>query len=140
MFSLLGRKSQFKFSAKGEWTNNIPDAQAHTFIQTTLESKFCLAPRGFGRSSFRFFEAMLLDVIPVYFWDDIEWWPYKDVLDYSKFAISIQDGDISKTAEALKSITADQYQRMVTEIGRVRHYFTLEGMSEYIFNKIKTQQ
>jgi hypothetical protein len=135
MFTFLGRKPTFKFTAKSGWTNAIPADQAQTFIQTTLDSKFCLAPRGFGRSSFRFFEAMLLGTVPVYFWDDVEWLPYKDVLDYSKFAVSIREADIQKTADALKSISAEQYHRMQVEIERVRHYFTLEGMSEYIIQR-----
>jgi hypothetical protein len=84
MFIQLGTNFNFKFNAKGDWTNNIPENLANIFINSTLSSKFCLAPRGFGRSSFRFFEAILLDTIPVYFWDDIEWLPYKDILDYSK--------------------------------------------------------
>jgi hypothetical protein len=137
MFTLLGRKPNFKFETRGIWTNNIPQNLADVFINTTLNSKFCLAPRGFGRSSFRFFEAMLLDTIPVYFWDDIEWLPYKDILDYSKFSVSIHDNDIPRTAEILKSITNEQYMGMLEELKKVRHYFTLEGMSDYIINKIK---
>lgn len=137
MFRQLSRKTNFKFNVREIWTNNIPQNLADTFIQTTLNSKFCLAPRGNGRSSFRYFEAMLLDCIPVYFWDDIEWLPYKDVLDYSKFSVSIQYNDIAKTGEILKSITDIKYRSMIEEMKRVRHYFSLEGMSEYIFNKIK---
>lgn len=119
------------------WTNNISTSAADLFINTTLNSKFCLAPRGYGRSSFRFFEAMLLDCIPVYFWDDIEWLPYKDIIDYSKFSVSIQEKDIGNTLEILKSISDEKYLNMLNEIKKVRHYFTLEGMSEYIFKKIK---
>jgi hypothetical protein len=137
MFTLLGRKPNFKFVAKGDWTNSISGHLADAFIETTLKSKFCLAPRGFGRSSFRFFEAILLDTVPVYFWDDIEWLPYKDVLDYSKFSVSIHDNDIPRTAEILKSISNEKYLSMVEELKRVRHYFTLEGMSEYIVSRIK---
>jgi hypothetical protein len=80
---------------------------------------------------------MLLDTVPVYFWDDIEWLPYKDILDYSKFSVSIHDNDIPRTAEILKSISNEKYVSMLEELKRVRHHFTLEGMSEYIFNKIK---
>ena len=137
MFTLLGRKPNFKFSVRTSWSNNIAQNLADEFINTTIQSKFCLAPRGFGRSSFRYFEAMLLDTIPVYFWDDIEWLPYKDVLDYSKFSVSIHSDDISKTAEILKGITPEKYNEMVAELKRVRHYFTLEGMSDYIIQKIK---
>jgi hypothetical protein len=137
MFSLLERKSNFKFSVRTEWSNNIRQDLADEFINTTLQSKFCLAPRGFGRSSFRFFEAMLLDTIPVYFWDDAEWLPYKDILDYTKFSVSIHNNNISKTCETLQDISPVKYNEMMEELKRVRRYFTLEGMSEYIVQKIK---
>ena len=114
----------------------MPQSSAQVVIEKTLESKFCLAPRGYGRSSFRFFEAMLLDTIPVYFWDDIEWLPYKDVLDYTKFSISIQEKDINRVYEILKSISNEKYLSMVDELKMTRRYFTLEGMSDYIINKI----
>ena len=138
IFRLFGRKNDIKFITKGDWTNAVPVNLADIFINYTLQSKFCLAPRGYGRSSFRFFEAMLLDTVPVYFWDDIEWLPYKDVLDYSKFSVSIHHSDIPRTAEILKSISNEKYISMVEELKRVRHYFTLEGMSEYICTKIKS--
>jgi hypothetical protein len=137
MFSLLERAPNFKFNVRTEWSNNIAQNQADEFINTTLNSKFCLAPRGFGRSSFRYFEAMLLDTIPIYFWDDIEWLPYKDILDYSKFSVSIHNDNISKTGDILKAITPERYEEMLQELKKVRHYFTLEGMSEYIIQKIK---
>jgi hypothetical protein len=118
------------------WTNSVSNSSAELFIDMTLQSKFCLAPRGYGRSSFRFFEAMLLDCIPVYFWDDIEWLPYMEILDYSKFAVSIHINDIENTETILKSISNEKYASMQEELKRVRYYFTLEGMSEYIINHI----
>lgn len=137
LFVEIGRNPEFKFESKDDWSNAIPEKLADNFINTTLSSKFCLAPRGFGRSSFRFFEAMLLDTIPVYFWDDIEWLPYKDILDYTKFSVSIHNNDISKSSVILNSISNEKYLSMLDELKRVRHHFSLEGMSEYILNKIK---
>ena len=137
MFNSLGRNPNFKFEVNGIWTNSVPQLKADIFINTTLNSKYCLAPRGFGRSSFRFFEAMQLDTVPVYFWDDTEWLPYKDVLDYSKFSVSIHESEVDKTAQILKSISHERYLSMVEELKRVRPYFTLEGMSEYIISKLK---
>jgi hypothetical protein len=137
MFLSIGRNPNFKFETNDIWTNSVPNAAADTFIKTTLNSKYCLAPRGFGRSSFRFFEAILLDTVPVYFWDDAEWLPYKDILDYSKFSVSIHESEIDKTAQILKSISHEKYLSMVEELKRVRPYFTLEGMSEYIISKLK---
>ncbi len=119
-----------------DWTSSVSNSAADLFVDLTLNSKFCLAPRGYGRSSFRFFEAMLLDCVPVYFWDDLEWLPYKDILDYSKFSISIKEKDIDHIYDILKSISNKKYLTMVEELKRVRHYFTLEGMSDYIIKKI----
>jgi hypothetical protein len=128
----IGKDKDFKFVAKHDWSDKVSENLADKFIETTLQSKFCLAPRGYGRSSFRFFEAIQLNTIPVYFWDDIEWLPYKDIIDYSKFAVSIHTNNIPNTAEILKSITDEQYNSMLEELEKVKHYFTLEGMSNYI--------
>ena len=79
---------------------------------------------------------MLLDCVPLYVWDDIEWLPYKDILDYTKFSVSIQEKDIGRVYEILKSISNEKYVSMVEELKNVRHYFTLDGMSEYVVKKI----
>jgi len=117
------------------WNVKVPTEQADEFLDLTLRSKFCLAPRGYGRSSFRFFEAILMDTIPVYCWDDVEWLPYKEHLDYKLFSVSISD--ISKTYDILSGISEDQYRAMKMELQRVKHWFTLEGMMEYVVRKIQ---
>ena len=117
------------------WNVKVPTEQADEFLDLTLRSKFCLAPRGYGRSSFRFFEAILMDTIPVYFWDDVEWLPYKEHLEYKLFSVSISD--ITKTYDILSGISEDQYQEMKLELQKVKHWFTLEGMMDYIVSKIQ---
>jgi len=116
------------------WNVKVPTEQADEFLDLTLRSKFCLAPRGYGRSSFRFFEAILMDTIPVYCWDDVEWLPYKEHLDYKLFSVSISD--ISKTYDILSGISEDRYQEMKLELQKVKHWFTLEGMMDYIISKL----
>ena len=133
----LTDKNDIYFSVQNAWSSKVPADAAKEFIEKTLESRFCLAPRGYGRSSFRFFEAMLLGIPPVYFWDDTEWLPYKNILDYSKFSVSIHETNIEKTYDILKSISEEKYQSMVAELSRVQHYFTLEGMAEYISGQIQ---
>ena len=125
------------FITSQSWTPQVAQSAADLFIEKTLESKFCLAPRGYGRSSFRFFEAIILNTIPVYFWDDIEWLPYKNVLDYSKFSVSIHEKDIPRTYEILTSISDETYVNMLKELQNVKHYFTLEYMCKYIREIIK---
>jgi hypothetical protein len=55
----------------GGWTPDVNVNLQLVFINTTLESKFALAPRGYGRGSFRFFECFQLGTIPIYIWNDI---------------------------------------------------------------------
>jgi hypothetical protein len=119
------------------WSPTVSDQAAEVFVNETNRSKFCLAPRGYGRSSFRFFEAMLLDTVPVYFWDDIEWLPYKECIDYRSFSVSISKKEIGKTYEILSGISEEKYAKMVKRLQEVRPWFTLEGMAKYIVDMIQ---
>ena len=132
IIDLLNEKMDIITGIQKTWTNSVSKTSADFFIDATLKSRFCLAPRGYGRSSFRFFEAMQLGVVPVYFWNDKEWLPYKEFLDYSKFSVSINAGDIENTYNRLKLISDETYLNMLKEMERVRKWFTLEGMSRYI--------
>jgi len=118
------------------WTDNIDENKQTDFISVTCNSKFAFAPRGYGRSSFRFFEILKLGVIPIYVWDDIEWLPYKDTIniDYSKFCISIHINDLNlnKLDDILKNIDKYKYNSMLSEYNKVKHMFELEEMCKYI--------
>jgi len=114
------------------WSPSVPQDDAKRFVETTLSSRFCLAPRGYGRSSFRFFEAIQLDTIPVYVWDDIKWLPYQDVLDYDAFSVSVHTSELPTLHDRLAAISEKDYEHMMTHLRDVKRWFTLEGMCEYI--------
>lgn len=138
MMQTLEKKEDIFLGVQNIWTNSISENSAENFIRKTLDSKFCLAPRGYGKSSFRFFEAMLLKSVPVYFWDDKEWLPYKEYINYSDFAVSIHKSDILNTYNILSSISEDNYSQMIKNIDLYSKWFTLEGMSRYIISKVAT--
>ena len=131
------QKDDIVWNGKKVWSSSVKDQDATLFIEQTLQSRFCLAPRGYGRSSFRFFEAMLLDTIPVYVWDDIEWLPYREILDYSTFSISISKNELPRLYDILSSISTETYENMVCTMKKNRHWFTLEGMVDYIVKHIQ---
>jgi hypothetical protein len=122
---------------KSSWSPSVPQDDAKRFIDTTLASRFCLAPRGYGRSSFRFFEAIQLDTIPIYVWDDIQWLPYQEVLDYDAFSVSLHVSELPMLHDRLASMSEKDYERMVTHLHDVKRWFTLEGMCEYIVTYLK---
>jgi len=114
------------------WKLNVEKMNQDEFIEKTLNSKFALAPRGYGKSSFRFYEVFQLGCIPVYVWDDDEWLPYKDIIDYSKICISIHENQINELPYILRQIDETKYEAMRTEYIKIQHMFELEFMCKYI--------
>jgi hypothetical protein len=134
MINYLINNPNFILNVPSGWTNNVDKQKQNTFIMLTSNSKFALAPRGYGRSSFRFFEILQLGVIPIYIWNDVEWLPYKDdpEVDYSKFCISINISEINKLENILLNINEDAYNNMLNEYNKIKHKFSLDGMYNYI--------
>ena len=132
----LDGRSGIYFNSRGTWSSSVAEKDAERFLEVTARSRFCLAPRGYGRSSFRFFEAMLLDVVPVYIWDDVEWLPYRNEMDYGRFSISIHVSELSSLYDRLTCIGEEEYGRMVEEMRRVRSWFGLEGMCQWLKRQV----
>jgi hypothetical protein len=128
----LSEAPGFKFNIKQGWSTDIEKNLQDLYIEDTINSKFALAPRGYGRSSFRFFEIFKLGTIPIYVWDDIEWLPYKDIINYSKICISINISEIEKLPQILNEITEDKYNEMLKNYNEIKHIFELESIFEYI--------
>lgn len=122
------------------WTNSVNNTNADLFINECLKSRFVLAPRGYGRSSFRFFEAMELGSVPVYIWDDKKWLPYLHYLNYDKFAIVIHSSELSTLYGKMISITDEKYNEMLKESKKVKEWFTLDGMCKYILSVVLVTQ
>ena len=122
------------------WTNQVDEGKQESYVEVTANSRFCLAPRGYGRSSFRFYEALQLGTIPVYVWDDIEWLPYMEKVDYSRFCISIHVSKLGELESRLLSIDENTYATMWREYEKVKHLFTLEGMTQYVLEREKARR
>ena len=100
-------------------------------MDISSKSGFTLAPQGYGKTSFRMYEALRLNSIPVYIYDN-EWLPYKEVLDWSKLAVTVHIDDIVTLYDRLKGISDEQITEMLDYYHSVEHYFTYDGMCEYI--------
>jgi len=120
------------FFHSGGWTASVNENLQQKFINITVNSKFALAPRGYGRGSFRFYECFQLGTIPIYLWDDIEWLPFQDKIDYAKLCISIPITRIEELESILLSITEKQYHEILDYYEKIKHLFELEGMSNEI--------
>jgi len=136
---LLSQNKSFEIHTQDSWSSNVNKDLQNLFIEKTIQSKFALAPRGYGRSSFRFFEILKLGTIPIYIWDDIEWLPYLEFIDYQSFCISIHQSEIIKLPEILFNIGEHQYNQMLENYEKIKHMFELEYMCNYITKSSQSQ-
>ena len=60
MFDSFSTNPLFKMINSGGWTPIINGALQDIFVRTAIDSRFTLAPRGYGRASFRFFECFTI--------------------------------------------------------------------------------
>lgn len=134
LYDSLKHNGDFQFECNNSWSINVSEHMMNLFIDVTSNSKFGLAPRGYGNSSFRFFEIMQLGVIPIYVYDtdNINGLPYQDILDYSLFSIVICINKINELPSILHSISEDKYNQMLIELNKVKHYFAPDGVCDYV--------
>jgi hypothetical protein len=138
MFNILGNNQNFRLINSGGWTPDVNKDLQNIFMQTTINSKFALAPRGYGRSSFRFFECFQLGTIPIYIWNDINWLPFQDKIDYNKLCIVIHVSKLNDLYSIISSITEEEYDNMFKYYQEIKHLFTLDGMSNQIIEEINS--
>tara|TARA_R100000697_G_scaffold82823_2_gene94702 strand:+ start:2223 stop:3836 length:1614 start_codon:yes stop_codon:yes gene_type:complete len=114
------------------WTEAVPEEQLNFFIDVTNRSKFSLCPRGYGAQSFRFYEIMQLNSIPVVVYDK-KWFPFEDVIDYESFCVLVHETEIPNLKNKLSQITDKQQEQMLASGKKIyEKYFTLEGMCKQI--------
>ena len=89
MVEAMKDKSDVYISTKG-WEQNVKVDQLSDFVESATKSKFVLCPRGYGASSFRLYEAMQLDAVPVYISDRF-WLPWTHELNWNEFCVLIKD-------------------------------------------------
>lgn len=130
--AMFSKKPGFQFDDSGSWTPSVATTAQQKFIDVTSRSKFAFAPRGYGRSSFRFYEILQLGAVPIYVYNDLIWLPYQNVLDYSKFAIVMHYKDLGLLEAKLRAVTETEYNQMLDSYKQVAHMFTFEGLYDYI--------
>ena len=134
MFNKLSSKKNFKLINSGGWNPIVNKYNQDLFINSTINSKFALAPRGYGRSSFRFFEIFKLGTIPIYIWNDIDWLPFKDEIDYNKLCINIHCSQLHELENILLNIDEVKYYKMFNYYNTIKHLFSVEGLYEKIIS------
>lgn len=86
------------------------------FIRQTLRSYIVLCPRGYGGSSFRFFEAMQLGVVPLLI-NSEDTRPFKTFIDWDELSLYVDD------ARRLPEALAQKDKHELTKMGKAARQF-----------------
>jgi hypothetical protein len=102
--------------------------QPFNFIQKSLESYFILCPRGVSPTSYRLYEAMQLNRVPVYI-SDIFWLPYQDKINWDNICVFIKPNEINNLEDILeKELISGNYEKKLSYINKIYdQYFTFES-------------
>lgn len=102
------------------------------YIDNLKRSVFCLAPRGYGVTSFRLYEGMTLGCIPIYISDEF-WEPFN--LPFTEYGIKIRPEEIKDIPKILDSVDVLSMQYKVEEY--YKKYFVYSSCAD---NIVKTLQ
>lgn len=136
MSNALTDKSDCKIHMKN-WSPSVDKSDLDLFIEWSSESKFGLAPRGYGLNSFRLYEIFQMNAVPVIVSNDF-YLPWNDKLYWNKFSVLINENDVSNIYSILKDIPEEEYKEML-KLGQKLYplYFTLDGMYTNILRRLK---
>ena len=127
----------FYFNQPRQWTAKVPQNNLDEFINTTLRSEFSLCPRGYGKQSFRFYEVMQLNSIPVFIYNG-DWFPFDKYINWDDFSVVIHENEIESLKEKLLSYTQEDKNKMLKKGKEIyKEYFTMEGMSKTILRHLQ---
>jgi hypothetical protein len=92
-----------------------------------------MAPRGWGRTSYRIVEVIRLGMTPVYVYSDIPWLPYYDSIDWSSFAIVVNVTDMDRVFKAMAAIPIEQINKMRDRArSLIDSHFSIEGAWQHL--------
>lgn len=115
----------------GTWSRGIP-LEYVKFRQAAEQSWFGLAPRGYGKTSYRLYEMFHFGCIPVYIYDE-PWIPYQDRLDWTEFSVLCHVSELPDLPQRLRSMPIAKREQMIEAAKPlIEDYFTQDGVCKQI--------
>lgn len=134
IFEKFSKNKDFYFKHKS-WNPKVYNNELEEFIIKTKESFFGLAPRGYGKTSYRLYEIMQLGTVPVYVSDDF-WLPWKNEIDWSSISILCNNIEILDL-QMQEFLYLNSYEDKIKEINKIYdNFFTLESVSRKIIEEV----
>lgn len=138
LVKILNPLENYVIHTKECWSSKLTNNEKDLFLDITSRSKFCLAPRGTGPTSFRLYEAMQLEAVPVYIYSIVPYLPFKDCIDWESICVLIEEQNVFNIDSILKNISTEKHEFMKKNIKRIyKDFFTLEAVCRKILDYLK---
>lgn len=130
------KKSLFKMAKTGKVLLSSKNPNWESCMQA---STLTLCPRGVGPTSFRLYESIACNSIPIYIWEHEKFLPYENELNWEKdLAIIINAKKLNRLPYILQNLSKAEIahkQQMIQKY--YKKYFTYDGCCQYICDKLK---
>ena len=120
---------------KISYQNNIPHDKFLSTLSSTMFSLCPLGGPGQGGFSYRFFECLHLNTIPVLMVDNIIF-PYQDRVDWNNLCVRILQKDSLDINQLIQTLESIDTEKMLRYINDTKDVFTLGGAQETIYRRI----
>lgn len=130
------RKEIFKLSGKPKYYISNGNHGMKEYCKILSRSVFALAPRGYGLSSFRIFEALEQGAIPIYLAAQ-EDFIIPHGIDFNSYGLLVKDTDVDKLPEILERLSEEDIKKK-QEVGKFvyANYYTFQTCKDIILNNI----
>ena len=108
------------------------------FELVARNSVFTLAPAGYGRWTYRFFQAIRWGSIPVLLSDDYVK-PFADRIPYDDFSLTVPEGDLDQIDSILRSIGEDRIREYQEALARHQQDFTEEAFFRNLTSELEAR-
>ncbi|MEK7109348.1 MAG: exostosin family protein [Patescibacteria group bacterium] len=150
---ILERSKRLVCKFEGQFFSPLSPRRSHDemktfrrgFVETILESDYCIDVRGYGNASYRLYEILSLGRIPVII-DTERHFPFSDVVDWRKFSLIVDFRDIKRLPDIIAdfhaSISPEEFETMQREARAAYiNCFRIDAQMPYIireFNKLRS--
>jgi hypothetical protein len=92
---------------------NLDHNRTEVFREILYNSVFALSPRGFGPASFRMYEAIQMQCIPIYISDEF-WLPFTNYIEWDKMSLLIGPDEIETIPQKVDALLeSGEYQNFI---------------------------
>ena len=101
-------------------------------------SLFTLAPAGYGRWTYRFFQSIQWGSIPVLL-SDSYFKPFEDTIPYESFCITVAESDVTRIDEIIRSFSSSEIIKLQNSLKENQHHFTQSAFFYKLCSRLMSQ-